>query len=60
MFSQIFHRTPGGRVRETTLEERFEPRNLKSFDLVTQELYQLLRATIHTKSKSTKQSNNEK
>jgi hypothetical protein len=27
--------------------ERFEPRNLESFDPVTQELYRLLTATIH-------------
>jgi hypothetical protein len=32
----------------------------KSFDPVTQKLYRLLRTTIHTQSKSTKQSNNEK
>jgi hypothetical protein len=35
--SQAFHRTPGGHVWETTVGERFEPRNLESFDLVTQE-----------------------
>jgi hypothetical protein len=30
--TQAFHRTPGGRVRETTAGERFRPRNLKTFD----------------------------
>jgi hypothetical protein len=48
MPSEAFHRTIGGHVRETTAGERFEPRNLKSFDPVTQELYRLLPATIHT------------
>jgi hypothetical protein len=38
--SQAFHQTPG---------VQFEPRNLESFDPVTQELYRLLPATIHTK-----------
>jgi hypothetical protein len=46
--SQTFHRTTGGRVREITVGERFEPRNLESFDSVTQELYRLLSATIHS------------
>jgi hypothetical protein len=46
--SQVFHRTPGGRVRKTTVGERFEPRNLESFDPMTQELYRYLHATIHT------------
>jgi hypothetical protein len=46
--SQTFHRTPGGRVQETTAGEQFEPRNLESFDPVTQDLYQLLPAMIHT------------
>jgi hypothetical protein len=35
--SQAFHRTPGGRVQEFTMGERFEPQILESFDLVTQE-----------------------
>jgi hypothetical protein len=47
MSSQSFHRTLGGRVREITAEERFEPRILESFYPVTQELYRLLPATIH-------------
>jgi hypothetical protein len=34
--SQAFHRTPGGRVRETTAGERFRPRILKTFDSVGQ------------------------
>jgi hypothetical protein len=34
--SQAFHRTPGGRVRETTAEERFRPRILETFDPVAQ------------------------
>jgi hypothetical protein len=46
--SQAFHRTPGGRVREITTRERFEPRNLEYFVPVTQELYQHLRAIIRT------------
>jgi hypothetical protein len=29
--SQVFHRTSGGRIRETTAEERFEPQNLEFF-----------------------------
>jgi hypothetical protein len=45
--SQVFHQTPGGRVREITAGEQFEPRNLESFDLVTYELYRYLPATIH-------------
>jgi hypothetical protein len=39
--SQVFHRTPGGRVQKITVKEQFEPRNLKSFDPVTQDLYRL-------------------
>jgi hypothetical protein len=35
--SQAYHRTPGGRVREITAGEQFEPRILKSFDPATQE-----------------------
>jgi hypothetical protein len=42
------HRTPNGRVQDTTAGEQFKPRNLESFDPVTQELYRLLPATIHT------------
>jgi hypothetical protein len=34
--SQAFHRTPGGRVRETTVGERFRPRILETFDPVAQ------------------------
>jgi hypothetical protein len=37
--SQSFHRTPGGRVRETTAREQFKPRILESFDPTTQESY---------------------
>jgi hypothetical protein len=48
---QVFHRTPGRRVREITVGERFEPQILKSFDPVTQELYRLLSATIPTQDK---------
>jgi hypothetical protein len=47
--SQTFHQTPGGRVREITVEERFKPRILESFDLVTQELYQESPAKKHTR-----------
>jgi hypothetical protein len=39
-----------GRVQETTTGERFEPQNLKSFNPVTQELYQLLPTIIHNKN----------
>jgi hypothetical protein len=46
--SQAFHRTPGGHIQEITARERFEPRILKSFDPVTQELYRLLPAMMHT------------
>jgi hypothetical protein len=37
---QAFHRTPGGRVQETTAGERFIPQILKTFDPVAQEHYQ--------------------
>jgi hypothetical protein len=50
MFSHAFHRTPGGRVQEITVGERFEPKTLKSFDPTTKELCRLLPATIHTHS----------
>jgi hypothetical protein len=50
MSSQTFHRIIGGRVPEITAGERFEPRILESFDPVTQELYQLLPATISTQN----------
>jgi hypothetical protein len=46
--SQAFHRTPGGRAREITTGERFEPRILKSFTPVTQEIYWFLPAMMHT------------
>jgi hypothetical protein len=46
--SQAFHRTPGERVREITAGERFEPRILKSFNPVTQELYRHHPATVHS------------
>jgi hypothetical protein len=39
--SQTFHRTPSGRVQETTVRKQFKPRILKSFDPVTQEQYQI-------------------
>jgi hypothetical protein len=35
--SQVFHRTPGGRVRKITTGEQFEPRTRESFDPATQE-----------------------
>jgi hypothetical protein len=34
--SQTFHRTPGGRVRKTIVEEQFRPQILETFDLVAQ------------------------
>jgi hypothetical protein len=37
MSSQAFHRTPGTRIRETTVGEQFESRNLELFDPVDQE-----------------------
>jgi hypothetical protein len=48
--SQTFHRTPDGRVQETTVGERFNPRTLESFDPVTQETYRRSPAMIHTKN----------
>jgi hypothetical protein len=48
MFSQSFHRTPGGRVREITAREQFKLRALESFDPATQESYRGSPATIHT------------
>jgi hypothetical protein len=35
--SQVFHRTPDGRVRKTTAEEQFRPQIIESFDPTTQE-----------------------
>jgi hypothetical protein len=55
--SQVFHQTPGGRVQKITAGERFEPRTLESFNLVTQELYRLLPATIHPQHHNTSESN---
>jgi hypothetical protein len=37
MSSQIFHRTPDGRIQEITAGEQLEPRILESFDPVTQD-----------------------
>jgi hypothetical protein len=48
MSSQAFHRTPGGRVRETIVEEQFKPQIIESFDPMTEELYQHLPVIIHT------------
>jgi hypothetical protein len=50
IFSQVFHRTPGGRIQETTAGERFEPQNLESFGPVTQEVYRLLSTMIPTRT----------
>jgi hypothetical protein len=33
--SQTFHRIPDGRIQEISAEERFEPKTLESFNLVT-------------------------
>jgi hypothetical protein len=41
LYLESFHRTPGGRVQKITVREQFEPRTLKSFDPVPQELYRL-------------------
>jgi hypothetical protein len=38
MPSQAFNQTPDEHVREITVGLQFEPRNLESFDLVTQEM----------------------
>jgi hypothetical protein len=46
--SQVFHRSPGGRVREITAGEQFKPRILESFDPMTQEFYRQLPTMIHT------------
>jgi hypothetical protein len=47
MSSQVFHRTPGVRVREITVKKQFEPQILESFDPMTQEVYRLIPAVIH-------------
>jgi hypothetical protein len=47
---QAFHRTPGGRVRETTTKEQFEPRIIESFYSVTQESYEGSPAIIENHS----------
>jgi hypothetical protein len=47
LYPQLSHQTPVDRVREITAGEQFEPRNLESFDPVTQELYRYLPAMIH-------------
>jgi hypothetical protein len=44
---QTFHRTPGGRVQETTAGERFRLENFKPFYLVAQASHKLHPATIH-------------
>jgi hypothetical protein len=48
--SQTFHRTSGGRIQEFTVGERFKPRILESFDLVTQEYNreEFLQQSTHT------------
>jgi hypothetical protein len=38
--SQAFHRTPRGHELKNTVEDQFVLGNLKSFDPMTQELYQ--------------------
>jgi hypothetical protein len=40
MSSQTFHRTPGVRIRETTVKEQFGLGNLKLFEPAAQEIYQ--------------------
>jgi hypothetical protein len=45
MSLHAFHRTPGGRFWEITVGLQFEPRNLESFDPVTQELSRHLPAS---------------
>jgi hypothetical protein len=46
--SQVFYRTPGGHAQKITAEEQFKPQILESFDPMTQELYRIHPATIHT------------
>jgi hypothetical protein len=36
LYSQPFHRTPGGRIQEITAGEQFKLENLESFDPATQ------------------------
>jgi hypothetical protein len=55
--SQIFHRTLGVRVRKITVGEQFEPQIIEPFDLVTQELYRLLTATIPIRTYNKSQQN---
>jgi hypothetical protein len=55
--SRAFHQISGGRVREITKGERFEPRTIESFDPATRELYRLLTATIHPQQHNTSESN---
>jgi hypothetical protein len=46
--SQTFHWIAGERVRKITVKKRFKPIILKSFDSLTQKLYQHFSTTIHT------------
>jgi hypothetical protein len=49
--SQSFHRTPHGRELENTMWTQFKLVKLESFSPATQELYNLLPATIYTQLK---------
>jgi hypothetical protein len=40
----------GGRFRKITAKKQFVPRNIESFNPVTQELHRLLPAMIHTRT----------
>jgi hypothetical protein len=46
MSSQAFHRTSGGCIQKITAGVQFEPRNIESFDPVTQEKYRFIPTTI--------------
>jgi hypothetical protein len=52
MSSQAFHRTPGGRVREITVGERFELDNLELFDPAAREYDrdEFLQQSPHTRT----------
>jgi hypothetical protein len=56
--SQAFHRTPRGHELKNTVEDQFVLGNLKSFDPMTQELYQYFPATIHTQNWTTQMAEN--
>jgi hypothetical protein len=52
--SQVFHRTPGGRVREITAGVNIELGNLESFGPVTPEIHRLHPAILHSKKENSR------